>query len=547
MKRTLALLLGLLAVTPLLAAERQRYLVASPKGGASVAKLHVTSDAVEVAERHVRTFRNIDAFAADLTAEEAADLRTSSGMLVEPILEREALDDGSTAARSDSSTDDGRDVAQTTPWGLLNIHAPDVWKVTRGENVNVAVLDTGIDATHPDLADAYAGGYNTFDATKAPVDGHRHGTHVAGTIAAADNAFGVVGVAPHVKIWAVKVLDDEGKGSNETIVAGFDWVVEKAKTTQGRWAMNLSLGSNLPSEIEQLAVERAISANIVVVASAGNRAIDELKYPAKYRGVIAVGATDDQNKRAPFSSYGLGLTIMAPGAEVTSTFIKGVEVSADVKAGAKTLEAWRVNGSPYDSVTAKIVDCSYGEPADFPWDIAGRVALIRRGKLKFREMARNAKQAGAAALIIETYEEDRAPSGGWTMIPVEPDAEWENYEFPLTVGVLYETGEKLLQDGGNVTVDYRTARYGTMNGTSMASPHVTGTVALLLSVDPTLPVAQVDYVLRMTARDIYGSGWDYESAWGIIDAFAAAKFVAPEKFGVPPTPIPLSPHRRASR
>src|SRR6185295_11718477 len=128
----------------------------------------------------------------------------------------------STRVRADSLPD-GTDVPQVTPWGLTMVHAPDVWVATRGENVNVAVLDTGIDATHPDLKDAYAGGYNTFDASKPPVDGHRHGTHVSGTIAAADNAFGVVGVAPHVKLWAVKVLADDGVGTNENIVAGFDW------------------------------------------------------------------------------------------------------------------------------------------------------------------------------------------------------------------------------------------------------------------------------------------------------------------------------------
>src|SRR6185295_490132 len=131
MKRALALLLGLLVAMPLLAVERQRYLVASPKGAASVSKLRLTTNSAEISERHVRTFRNIDAFAADLTAEEAADLRTSGGLLVEPIVTREADGLGdlpvfSTRVRADSLPD-GTDVPQVTPWGLTMVHAPDVW------------------------------------------------------------------------------------------------------------------------------------------------------------------------------------------------------------------------------------------------------------------------------------------------------------------------------------------------------------------------------------------------------------------------------------
>src|SRR5450759_552380 len=91
---------------------------------------------------------------------------------------------------------------QTVPYGIDLVHARDVWPVTRGKGtVNVVVIDTGIDYTHPDLKEAYAGGYNVFTKTNDPKDDHGHGTHVAGIIAAADNDFGVVGVAPEVRLW----------------------------------------------------------------------------------------------------------------------------------------------------------------------------------------------------------------------------------------------------------------------------------------------------------------------------------------------------------
>src|SRR5205823_10178266 len=130
-------------------------------------------------------------------------------------------------------------------------HAREVWPYTRGAGVNVAVIDTGIDFTHPDLRRAYAGGYNALSPADAPRDDNFHGTHVAGTIAATDNGFGVLGVAPDVRLWAVKVLDQSGNGDSEHVVAGVDWVLSKKKELGGHWIINLSLGALEKSNIEE--------------------------------------------------------------------------------------------------------------------------------------------------------------------------------------------------------------------------------------------------------------------------------------------------------
>ncbi|HYK05037.1 MAG TPA: S8 family serine peptidase [Thermoanaerobaculia bacterium] len=545
MNRKLGFLVGLLFVLPLSAEDTRRYLV-SARQPVAASRFAVAANVATSPRHALRMFPNAGTFAANLTADEAAELQRSGDFTVERIVARSAdgFDDAAPAALG---FNEEVHPPQEVPWGITNIRAAEVWPHSRGENVNVVVIDTGIDANHPDLKDAYQGGFNAFDPTKPPVDLHRHGTHVAGTVAAADNAIGVVGVAPKVKLWAAKVLDDDGEGTNETVVAAIDWTIAKAKALGGRWVINMSLGSSVPSEAEEKAIANANAEGIIVVASAGNRASDRIRYPASYHGVIAVGAAEKSGVRANFSSYGHYMTLMAPGTEIRSTFIAGYDVSADVVApSGATLGAWSLIGAPYASATGLLFDCGVGDPESFPAGVRGHIALIRRGKFKFREMARNAQAAGAIAIVIETFpDRDGVDTGGWSFFPNPPDPSWDGYEWPLGIGVTRTTGDALLAQQGEITVSNRTARYGLMQGTSMAAPHVTGTVALLLSLAPSLSVAQTEYVLRATARDVYEPGWDYDSSWGVLDALAAAKWVAYEKFGVP-APKPAPAHRRRS-
>ena len=207
------------------------------------------------------------------------------------------------------------DPAQVLPWGVDRIDAEFAWPVSTGVGVNVAVLDTGIDYTHPDLD--VAGGINIISDRKDHKDDNGHGTHVAGTIAALDNGIGVVGVAPGASLYAVKVLDRRGRGYISDIIAGLDWCV-----LNGIDIVNMSLGSDYDVLAMKDACDAASGAGVILVAAAGNdgAAVD---YPAAYDSVIAVGATDSADATPWWSSRGPEVALAAPGVGILSTWKGG--------------------------------------------------------------------------------------------------------------------------------------------------------------------------------------------------------------------------------
>ncbi|OIQ08951.1 subtilisin E precursor [Moorella thermoacetica] len=212
-----------------------------------------------------------------------------------------------------------RQEKQTIPWGVERIGAPRAWQVATGEKVKVAVLDTGLDAGHPDLAANVRGTQNIkFPGWRAG-DGNGHGTHVAGIIAALNNSFGVVGVAPRAEIYGVKIFNRQGDGYISDIVAGLDWALKNKMQV-----VNMSFGTSHPSQALEEAVRKCVQAGMVLVAAAGNEGRDDsVLYPARYPGVIAVSAVDKKDNLASFSSRGTEVTVTAPGVDILSTYPGG--------------------------------------------------------------------------------------------------------------------------------------------------------------------------------------------------------------------------------
>ena len=295
-------------------------------------------------------------------------------------------------------------------WGLETVDAYGAWDISLGEHdVVVAVLDTGIDWNHPDLEDnmwtsidGYYG-YNVVDDNYFPMDDNihgydddgdwiantytYHGTHVAGIVGATtDNDAGMAGIA-QARLMAIKVMNESGEGTDAMVATGIRWA-----TDHGADIITMSLGVEGTSYSLQSAVTYAHSHGVVMVAAAGNSGTSVVSYPAAYPSVIAVGATDDTDRKATFSNYGTDLDLMAPGVMIYSA---------------------------------------------------------------------------------------QGDSG-----------------------------------------------YQYLSGTSAAAPHVAGVAAIMLSINPGLTTGEVDSALNSTATDIYMTGRDSTSGWGIVNAFRAVESVS---------------------
>jgi thermitase len=208
-------------------------------------------------------------------------------------------------------------------WNLQKVDGATAWDSARGDGATVAVIDTGVWASHPDLSGEVLTGYDFVSSDNDATDDHGHGTHVAGTIAAVtNNGVGVASIGYHGSILPIKVLNSEGYGTYADVASGIIYAADN-----GASIINMSLGGSSSSITLQNAVNYAIGRGVMIVAAAGNDGSDAPLYPAACDGVLAISATDSSDNLASFSNYGSNIFVGAPGVGILSTYLNNSYVS----------------------------------------------------------------------------------------------------------------------------------------------------------------------------------------------------------------------------
>ncbi len=383
----------------------------------------------------------------------------------------------------------GRDISFLKAWGLARPST---------NSVVVAVVDTGVDYTHPDLAaniwvnpgeipgngidddgngyvDDYHG-YDFADDNGDPIDSGEHGTHVSGTIAAVgNNGIGVIGVDYRAKIMALRVSNDGESFVDSAVIEAIQYAAMMKSRGINVVAINGSYGSSNFSSAEESAIQVAGQEGIVFCAAAGNQSADNdstPEYPADYRltNMIVVAATDQNDALADFSNYGTNtVDLGAPGVSILSTTPPGITSYVQVASATFSADAMDYAGTT-TGTTGSIYDCGLGYLTNFPPEVRGNIALIRRGTLYFSEKAANAMTAGAVGAIIFNN----------TNLPFTGTLEYPSNWIPV-VSISESDGlalQALLPATGTIfSAKDPSVIYQYLSGTSMATPHVSGAVA----------------------------------------------------------------------
>lgn len=498
--------------------------------------------------------------------------------------------------------------------GVDKLHAENI----TGKGIKVGVLDTGIDYNHPDLKEAYKGGYDFIDNDADPMETTyedwinagkpeypglvyytNHGTHVAGTIAAQkknDVDYAVKGVAPEVDLYAYRVLGPWGGGDTAGILAGMDKAIEDDMDV-----INMSLGAptNNPLYATSVAVNNAMLSGVVAVVAAGNSGPNEktLGSPGTAALGISVGASDVSMTIPTFSGrfftnefdnlqrLGEDLSHQLEDSKLISEELSpqleeskrlGKDFSPkleDKKKGlSHQLEDLQLLGKDFSDqledlqgLSLPIVYAGLGKADDFTGkEVSGKIALIQRGELSFDEKIKNAKNAGAKSVIVYNNVDGQIPAylgesvglipsfrlskedgerlkglgeGTFTFetlsnTKTEGDhlADFSsrgpvngNYDIKPDVvapGVsIFSTAPEYINDPQD-GINYDNA-YVRLSGTSMASPHVAGTAALILQEHPEYTPFDVKAALMNTSDDLQGDNSVYEVGAGRIDAYQA--------------------------
>jgi serine protease len=430
-------------------------------------------------------------------------------------------------------------LTQTVPYGISMVQANLVTPDAR--SAMVCVIDSGYSLGHPDLPGADGTetiaptGDDDSGAGMWDIDRCGHGTHVAGTISALNNDTGVVGVVPGgPPLHIVKVFGDScGWAYSSDLVAALNKC-----TLAGAKIVNMSLGGGAPTALEEAAFDAAYTSGVLPIAAAGNGANSEILYPAGYSSVMSVGAVDSSKALAWFSQTNADVELVAPGESVLSTVPWTYENSVTVD-GSKYSGNWIENAGRSEGATGALASGGSCGPAVDSSSWAGKVVLCARdGITTFWEMVTHVQSSlGVAALIY-----NNAPGNfDGTLGPGNSSA------IPA-VSLSQEDGLALvgakLGHGGTVVSwrDPDAGSYEEWDGTSMATPHVSGVAALVWSHNPNWTNSDIRRSLQATALDLGQPGIDTSYGFGLVQALAASNSADP-----PTAPFPITLSGRSSR
>lgn len=404
------------------------------------------------------------------------------------------------------------------PYGVDMVQARDVWDANRdgvvdagaptGAGRKVCIIDSGLYTAHEDFQGVSAAGYTGNLPWNQ--DGDGHGTHVAGTIAAMNNALGVVGVTPGtVQLYIVRVFGDSGTWAYSSTLV--DAATRCANA--GANIISMSLGGTTSVRTERTAFDNLYSNGILSVAAAGNDGNTRTSYPAGYPSVISVAAVDANKVAADFSQRNSTVELAAPGVGVLSTV--PYNDSTTVTVAGITYSGGHIEFSARGSASGALADGGRCTAASSAW--SGKVVLCERGDISFLDKVRNVQNSGGAAAVIY----NNVPGG---FLGTLGDG---NTSTIIGVSLSQEDGQFLVanrlgqQAAVSSTLTKPASGYEYYDGTSMATPHVSAVAALIWSKNPNWTNQQIRDAMNNTALDLGTAGRDNTYGFGLVQAASA--------------------------
>lgn len=397
---------------------------------------------------------------------------------------------------------------QLVPYGIKMVQADQLAGADLSTR-KVCIIDSGYHRGHEDLSAAgnVTGEYDSGTGWWYTDENH-HGTHVAGTISALNNAgTGVVGVNANgtLKMHIVKVFGAEAWAYSSTLATAANKCA-----AAGANIISMSLGGSTSNRTEQRAFDALYANNVLSIAAAGNGGNTRVSYPAGYASVVSVAAIDENKAWATFSQYNKDVEIAGPGVNVLSTVPMGTGRASALSVGATTYQPGGMDGSPIGTVAAPLADFGLGGSA-VAGSMSGKVCLIQRGTYDFGVKVANCQASGGVGAVI--YNNAAGGFGGTTGTTATA--------IPSVTASDTEGAAMKGQLGQTATVAVTASNYAFFDGTSMATPHVSAVAALVWAIHPQCTAAQLRNSLNLSAQDLGAAGRDNKFGFGLVQAKAA--------------------------